>query len=119
VAPLVVVPPAGASLESSGAATPLPTGTPAAKVTGGSDRLRPARVPAVAGTGNSGQLRLGITPWGEVYVDGTLRGVTPPLDRLSLAPGTYAVEIRNAGADSLRRTLVIRPGESVSISHQF
>jgi non-specific serine/threonine protein kinase len=94
----------------------MPGNTPSA---GGAVRARPARPPARSANGDTGQLRLGISPWGEVYVDGALRGVTPPLDRLALAPGTYAVEIRNAGAVSLRRTLVIHPGESVSISHQF
>lgn len=36
-----------------------------------------------------------IAPWGEVYVDGKMKGVSPPLKSLSLTAGKHKIEIRN------------------------
>jgi hypothetical protein len=96
--------------------------TPPGKVASASARADAARAPGSvrdASADTPGQLMLGINPWGEVYVDGSLRGVTPPLGQLSLAPGTHEVEIRNGVSSPLRRTLVIHAGEAVSVYHQF
>jgi hypothetical protein len=49
-----------------------------------------AAVGAVPGT-----VHLAITPWGEIYVNGKSRGVSPPIKSLKLAPGKYKIEIRN------------------------
>src|SRR5574341_484340 len=42
-------------------------------------------------------LNLAISPWGEVHIDGKLRGISPPLRNVELAPGRHRIEIRNAG----------------------
>ena len=59
----------------------------------------PSTAPPVTATGcrrdGVGRLGFAISPWGEVYVDGRKRGVTPPMTELKLPPGTYTVEIRN------------------------
>ena len=68
---------------------------------------------------DSGTVRLAVKPWGEVFVDGASRGVSPPLKRLSLAEGTYQVEIRNPAGPSLCRRIVIKTDQSVAIDHQF
>jgi hypothetical protein len=39
--------------------------------------------------------KLKIQPWGVVYVDGVDRGVSPPVKRLTLAPGRHAIRITN------------------------
>ncbi|QJD98614.1 hypothetical protein HH212_16725 [Massilia forsythiae] len=39
--------------------------------------------------------RLQIQPWGVVYVDGAERGVSPPLKRVTLAPGRHTIRIAN------------------------
>lgn len=43
-----------------------------------------------------GTLELSILPWGEVFIDGRKRGVSPPLKSLSLPAGRHRVEIRNS-----------------------
>ena len=41
------------------------------------------------------QVALRISPWGEVYVNGKKRGVSPPMKSLQLMPGDYKIEVRN------------------------
>ena len=60
-----------------------------------------------------------IMPWGEIYVDGKKRGVSPPLKDLNLAPGKHEIEIRNTNLPSYGKSVETKPGESVIIEHQF
>lgn len=66
-----------------------------------------------------GELRLAISPWGEVWVDGRAVGVTPPLNQLKLTPGEHTIAIRNGDAPEFRQTVVVQSGKSVRIKHQF
>ena len=43
------------------------------------------------------QLQLDVSPWGVVYVDGQMKGLTPPLKQLWLQPGRHNSEVRNTG----------------------
>jgi len=52
----------------------------------------PARPNAAAG---SATYKLRIQPWGIVYVDGVDRGASPPVKRLTLAPGKHTLRIAN------------------------
>ncbi|RPH63922.1 MAG: serine/threonine protein kinase [Burkholderiales bacterium] len=76
----------------------------------------PARTAAAAATGT---VRLAIAPWGEVFVDGARRGVTPPLKQLTLSPGRYRIEVRNPAATTLAREIVVEKGGKTVISHRF
>jgi hypothetical protein len=86
---------------------------------------RPAVAPLAAAadagatTQATGTVLLAISPWGEVLVDGIGRGVTPPLDRIALAPGSYRFEVRNPAAPRYAATLEVRAGESVTLQHRF
>lgn len=63
--------------------------------------------------------RLLIKPWGNVYVDGKKRGVSPPLKRLVLPAGQHTVRIENPGfPDRLIRLDTSHPG-STQITHDF
>ncbi|SOE98672.1 serine/threonine protein kinase [Burkholderia sp. OK233] len=65
-------------------------------------------------------VRFQVYPWGEVYVGGVKRGVSPPLKTLALAPGTYDIEIRNGELPPMRRTVRLDAGGGpVSISYTF
>lgn len=79
-------------------------------------RSRRDAKPAAAAVGN---VKLSIQPWGEVWINGSLRGVSPPLRFLQLEPGTYNVELRNPGLQSLRRQLTVTAGQPTSIEHRF
>jgi hypothetical protein len=67
----------------------------------------------------SATVSLGIAPWGEVYVDGRKKGVSPPLNRLELAPGKHEIEIRNTAFPPYKRTVNLKPGEQLKIKYKF
>ncbi len=77
---------------------------------------RDANKVALAKTGN---VKLSIQPWGEVWINGSLKGVSPPMRFLQLEPGTYNVELRNPGLQSMRRQLVVTAGQPAAIEHRF
>ena len=70
-------------------------------------------------SGAPGRLGFAISPWGEVYVDGRKRGVTPPLAELTLPPGTYKIEIRNTTFPPHARTIELRADSTLRIKHRF
>ncbi|MEI2415178.1 hypothetical protein V8Z80_03255 [Orrella sp. JC864] len=65
------------------------------------------------------RVSIDVQPWGEILVDGISRGISPPLRSLQLAPGTYAVTVRNADLPPHNVQLTVRPGQPASISHRF
>ncbi len=64
-------------------------------------------------------LTLAISPWGEVFIDGKSRGVSPPLNTLQLEAGRHTVEIRNKAFAGYRDTVYVKPGQSLKIKHKF
>jgi eukaryotic-like serine/threonine-protein kinase len=66
-----------------------------------------------------GFVSLAIAPWGEVMVNGVTQGVSPPMTRLSLAPGLYTIEIRNNAAPPFIARIEIKPGQTLSLQHRF
>lgn len=62
---------------------------------------------------------LAILPWGEVYVDGQKKGVSPPLKNLVLSPGQHRVEIRNTTFAPYVTTIDGTAGEKIKIQHKF
>ena len=65
------------------------------------------------------KLNLAISPWGEVFVDGKRRGVTPPLTEIRLPPGRYDVEIRNSSFPAHRETVELFADAPLRIKHKF
>jgi len=53
--------------------------------------------------------------WGDIYIDGGLRGRTGSVGLISLTPGTHTLEIRNDHALPYRRKFSVAPGESKTI----
>ena len=80
------------------AAPPAPTGMA---------RVRAARV------------KLAVSPWGEIYVDGRKRGVSPPLRQIDLAPGKHTIEIRNTTFPAWRESIEMRPNTRHRIKYRF
>ncbi|XXA07480.1 protein kinase [Paraburkholderia sp. A3BS-1L] len=61
-----------------------------------------------------------VLPWGEVYVDGVRRGVSPPFHTASLSPGTHRIEIRNGSLAPYVRTVTLDAGSPpLEISYKF
>jgi len=71
--------------------------------------------PAVA----NGTLRIAVSPWGTVEVDGRPMGTAPPLNELSLPEGRHTVTIRNEEFPPFSATVNVVPGQPVNVKHRF
>jgi hypothetical protein len=60
-----------------------------------------------------------VSPWGEIYVDGTRHGTTPPVKTLDLPPGRYRIEVRNSARPPYLSYTTLEPGDVRRIRHQF
>ena len=87
------------------------------------DTKRPdaASAPAApaAPAAKPGTLKLVIQPWGEVYVDGSKRGVSPPISSLSLTPGKHRIEIRNSQFAPQKQVVEVKSGVETTMSTTF
>ena len=66
-----------------------------------------------------GTVTLFIIPWGEVLVDGKLRGVSPPVKSLKLPPGKHKIEIRNTTFPPHAEALDVKSREETAVRHKF
>lgn len=73
----------------------------------------------VASAPTPATLSLAISPWGEVHINGRLRGVSPPLRNVELAPGRYRIEIRNANFPPYVESVDAKAGGKLRITHKF
>ncbi|HYD58096.1 MAG TPA: adenylate/guanylate cyclase domain-containing protein [Burkholderiales bacterium] len=80
------------------------------------ERAQPAAPPASAA---DGKVVVAIAPWGEVFVNGRSRGVSPPVQSIDLPAGPHKIEIRNGNFPAHVREIVVKPGEPVRIRHRF
>jgi len=62
---------------------------------------------------------LGIAPWGEIVVDGSSHGVSPPLTHLTLPAGVHTIEVKNGSAPVYVSRIDLQPGQSVEVKHRF
>jgi class 3 adenylate cyclase len=92
---------------NAGAAKTVPANTVAAK---------PAPPKAEPATGT---VNLTVLPWGEVFVNGRSRGVSPPLKSLKLAPGTYTIELRNTTFAPSTQKVRVKAREETTVHHVF
>jgi hypothetical protein len=65
------------------------------------------------------RIDLAVAPWGEVFVDGKSRGVSPPLSTLEISPGSHTIEIRNSTFPAHVQKVEVKPGDAVKIRHRF
>ena len=131
------VPSAKPDMSGTPAAAPAkPAGTPA-RSTAASAKPKPttraARTPpapladeeplaepeTVALAAAPATLNLAISPWGEIHIDGRLRGVSPPLRDIELTPGRHRVEIRNANFPPHVEIVDAKAGGRIRIRHKF
>lgn len=84
----------------------------------------PAAIPtvkeeAVSAPKSTARLTLTVSPWGEVFVDGQRKGISPPMKELKLPPGKYTIEIRNTTFPPYRQSVDLRGATSAKINHKF
>jgi class 3 adenylate cyclase len=89
---------------------------------GETERVEPAadeQAAAASTESPSVVLTLAIAPWGQVFVDGKPRGVSPPVQELELTPGRHRIEVRNSASQPHAVTVNAKPGERLRIKHKF
>ncbi len=117
-------------INAPGAGTPPAPSTPrqAAEAPSETARQRRAREArqrgdvaknAVPATAHTGTVRLAVSPWGQVEVDGRPVGTTPPLNELSLSEGHHVIVVRNADFTPLSTSVVVQRGQAVHLKHRF
>ncbi|MEX2241396.1 MAG: PEGA domain-containing protein, partial [Burkholderiales bacterium] len=79
----------------------------------------PMRAQSAAAAAPGGVIQLAILPWGEVFVNGKSRGVSPPLRSVDVPPGTHTIQVRNTSFPTHTRRVKVRAGEPVRIRHRF
>ena len=66
-----------------------------------------------------GTVQLAISPWGQVEVNGTAAGTTPPLSRLTLPAGRHRVVVRNDDFPPFTATVTVADEKPVTLRHRF
>jgi len=69
----------------------------------------------------TGLVKLTISPWGTVVIDGVTRGISnaSQLRQLELTTGTHTIEIAKPDSPSLKQTIEVTAGVPVVIQHTF
>jgi serine/threonine-protein kinase len=75
--------------------------------------------PAPAAPPPEGQVRLAVSPWGNIEVDGRSVGTTPPLTRLSLPAGTHQIVVRNGDFPAYTASVTVSEDKPVTLRHRF
>ena len=89
------------------------------KAVGSEPKLAEAAPPPPEASKPTGRVVFAVTPWGEIYVDGRKRGLSPPTKEVRLPAGKHAIEIRNGAFAPHAETIEVSPGAAVRITHSF
>ncbi len=73
----------------------------------------------VAGAIPVGVVKIVMSPWGEVEVDGVPWGTTPPLSELKVSEGRHQIVVRNGDNAPFVATVTVGAGQVVSLRHKF
>jgi eukaryotic-like serine/threonine-protein kinase len=86
-------------------------------------RERDAKAAALAAApvapAQNGVVRIAVSPWGEVEVDGKAAGTSPPLTELSLSQGRHQIVIRNTDQPPHSVVVNVTADQPVTLKHKF
>jgi eukaryotic-like serine/threonine-protein kinase len=82
-------------------------------------RLVAATVVAPPAPVARGLVRIAISPWGDVEVDGKPAGTSPPVTELSLTEGRHQIVIRNADLPPHNAVVNVTADQPVTLKHRF
>ena len=60
-----------------------------------------------------------VQPWGEIYVNGKSRGVTPPMKSIKLEPGKYKIEVKNTTFAPHVENLDLKARDEITVRYKF
>ncbi|RVT49837.1 PEGA domain-containing protein [Rubrivivax albus] len=132
VPPVEATPAEDALANDAAASAPdaVPSATTVAEAppppTAAKPRPRPARTkpaaPAPTPTAAPpamGTVRLAISPWGEIEVNGQPAGLTPPLATLTLPAGSHRITVRNGDFPPYSTQVDVDADQPVTLRHRF
>ena len=67
----------------------------------------------------TGTVRIAISPWGLVEVDGAPSGAAPPITELTLAEGRHQIVVRNGDNAPYTASVNVTAGQTVAVRHKF
>ena len=67
----------------------------------------------------TGTVKIAISPWGLVEVDGASSGAAPPITELTLAEGRHQIVVRNGDYAPHRVSVDVTAGQTISVRHKF
>jgi serine/threonine-protein kinase len=82
-------------------------------------RERDLRAPSPAAPAATGTVRVAVSPWGEIEVDGRVAGTTPPLTELTLPAGVHRIVVRNSDLPTHDVQVNVTPDQPVMLRHRF
>jgi serine/threonine-protein kinase len=82
-------------------------------------RERDARIAANLVAPATGTVRIAISPWGLVEVDGAASGAAPPITELTLAEGRHQIVVRNGDYAPHTVSINVTAGQTISVRHKF
>ena len=66
-----------------------------------------------------GAVTFEIKPEGEIWVDGAMKGLSPPLKKVQISPGYHLIEVRSGSFPPMQTELTVGPGEEFAVTHNF
>ncbi|MBK6471467.1 MAG: serine/threonine protein kinase [Betaproteobacteria bacterium] len=106
------------AVETRAATAPRPAAAPL-RPRAGAARPAAAVNTAAAAPLATGVLRLAISPWGEVEIDGRRAGTTPPLNQLQLTEGSHTITVHNADFPPHIVTVQVSADRPAVVRHRF
>jgi len=110
---------ASAAAAAAAEAKPAAVATAPAAKPARKERKPVAAAPAQPAAFATGVVRIAVTPWGQVEVDGVPAGLTPPLNQVSLSEGRHEITVRNGDFPPFTATVNVSADQPASIRHRF
>ncbi len=119
--PPVAVQPASSPVVSGVvAAASTPEAVVSAEIVMPQPAVSQATLASVATEPKLGLMRIELVGgWGNVIIDGELKGTVPPVLFIKLPAGTHDIEIQNPSTTTEKRIVTVSPGKTVVVRHVF
>ncbi|MBI5334978.1 MAG: serine/threonine protein kinase [Burkholderiales bacterium] len=82
-------------------------------------RTRSARAGGPRAAAATGLVQIAVSPWGQVEVDGSPAGTSPPLNQLTLSEGRHTIVLRNDAFAPHTVVVNVVAGQTVGVKHRF
>jgi len=89
------------------------------KAKGEPPKAEPPKTEAPKSTLPPATLVFAVSPWGEIFVNGKSRGVSPPMKSLKLEPGKYKIEVKNTTFPVYTESYDLKARDEITVRHKF